>query len=511
MENDDKIMSVQNGTEASSRKAEVRLFLHEELLPLEKSKQVSSYDLVAEYAKTRKNKSPFVWLLLACCFVVVVLITVFAIMYLSRENKKIEVSSNVFNDLDMRSLLDTKSHTEMNYLVALNTSGRLENERDYRLKQAALDRDSELYLIDSMRLESGSDEQKAAVLSRYRKQLAAIHAQYDEQIKAAVAETDVNRQKLDSLNKSGTESADFSDQVRQHERSLLVSSYTDNISQLQSVLGMYQKNDFAAQRAAVGRIAGKYQKEVDSLDPVLSDTRADEIVGSMEHLPAGSYDIPGYLASLPQNVLTNDFISGMKSVQRLLGDYQYLHAAVTSIPQKHSLPDYKKSEARIVYRIGLEAGRAVSAQISNLNDTKIRLESQNAELEKQGKELLAQRDAVQQQYDATVKRYDALEQLYNGVSGDNAMFDAWFEKQAADSKASGFILDVSDPGQIKAFVVKKIRMTLPSDGSSVAVNVYHGKWQKIPGTIFLKNGTCFFTVDDPSDVSRIAAGDRFIR
>ena len=40
-----------------NRKAEVRLFLKDELIPLQKSRDVNSYNLVTEYAKTKKNDS----------------------------------------------------------------------------------------------------------------------------------------------------------------------------------------------------------------------------------------------------------------------------------------------------------------------------------------------------------------------------------------------------------------------------------------------------------------------
>ena len=50
----------------------VMLFLGEELENIHKSSQKQIYDIEKEYDKTKKHKSPFVALILAGCFVVVI-------------------------------------------------------------------------------------------------------------------------------------------------------------------------------------------------------------------------------------------------------------------------------------------------------------------------------------------------------------------------------------------------------------------------------------------------------
>ena len=100
MDNDNKIKdAAASGT--NDRKKEVRLFLEEELLPIEKSRQPSSsYDLEGEFAKTKKNKSFFIPLLMFACVTVVGFVTFLVARNVTQANERISVPADVFSDLD---------------------------------------------------------------------------------------------------------------------------------------------------------------------------------------------------------------------------------------------------------------------------------------------------------------------------------------------------------------------------------------------------------------------------
>jgi hypothetical protein len=502
MDNDNEIAVGKK--EIISHEAEVRLFLREELLPLEKSRQVSTYNLITEYAKTKKNKNPFIWIVLGSCAAIVALVTILVTMRLSGQNKKIEVKTGVFNDLDMRSLLGTKTHTEITWLIAANKTAQLENEYSHELKQAALDRDSDLYVLMSLRPESGIEEQKKDILTRYNKRIAAAHKKYDGLMKSAAAETEEAKQKLDSVDASKAEASDFASQVQQHERSWLVNSYTETVNSLRSALQRSQQNDFEQQRAAVTRLADKYQKEVDSLDPVLTDDNADRIIRNASALPLISYDMSAYVTSLPRDILTDNFLSGMKTAQNLFTDYNYMHKALAAIPQKHSMALYKDAENRLIYQMSSEFGKASASQIDSLNQTRIRLEQENGQLQQQNAELKKQGLELQD-------KYSRLSEKYSGVADNTAMFESWFEKQAADDKAAGYILEISGSDRMKVFLVSSVRDSMFTSGSDLPVTVIHGKWKKVTaGTVSNRNGVYYFIPGEAADAAKILAGDKLI-
>jgi hypothetical protein len=503
MDNGDKIEVMQNDEVETDRKAEVRLFLHDELIPLQKSSEVHSYNLVNEYAKTKKNKSSFIWILLGVCFAVVASVTVFSMIYLSKQNKKISVDSKVFSDLDMHSMLDTQSHAEMNYLVAENTCNRLETERDFKLKQAVIERDANLSLTEALRADNG-DKQKAGIISEYKRLAALIHGEYDDKIKIAADEAAQYKMQFDLKKAASLETADFSRQVQQHERTLLVDTYAKTIKDLQQQMAAYQLSEAALNTAAVSKLADAYHAEVDSLDPVLNDNRADVILKRTAGMPSKPDDVPSYLASFPENVLTDDFMERMAEVQNLFSDYQYLHNAMSGIPQKHSIAGYKTSETRLVNQIGTEFGKAVSSQITGMYAEIQRLESENSGLKNERDSLIRSREDMQAEY-------DKLEGEYTGVSGNVSMYNSWFEKMAAEEKSAGYILDVSDPSAMKAFIVQSVRAELFSKKKDIQVIVYHGKLRKVTtGTVSVQSGVCCFVPSDSAAVSKITAGDRLV-
>jgi hypothetical protein len=486
-----------------NRKAEVRLFLNDELIPLQKSRDVNSYNLVTEYAKTKQNKSVFIWSILGVCFAVVAAVTVLTVMYLSKQNKKITVDSKAFNDLDLRSMLDTQSHAEMNYLVVDNTRRQLEAERDFELKQAVIDRDSNLSLIEALRAEN-KDNRIADVKAKYRKQVTLIHREYDDKIKSASDEASGYKEKLDAMDTGNPGNADFSQQVQQHERSLLVDTYIKTLGELQQNMTAYQRSEAASNKTAVSELADKYHSEVDALDPVLDDERAAGIVQSAGNMSSKPHDVFSYINSFPRDILTKDFITGMDSIQKMSADYQYIHNLVAGIPQKNSIAGYKTAENRLVNQIGMEFGRALSSQITDMHTTIQNLQTENAGLQKE-------RDSLSQSRDELQTEYNKLQGEYSGVSGNISMYNTWFEQMAAEEKSAGYILDVSEPSALKAFVVQSVRSGLFSDGKDIPVVVYHGKSRKVTtGMIHAQDGICYFIPSEPAAVSKIAAGDRIV-
>jgi hypothetical protein len=501
MDNGDKIDIA--AAAGNNRKAEVRLFLNDELIPLQKSRDVNSYNLITEYAKTRKNKSVFIWVLLGVCFTVVASITVLTAVYLSKQNKKITVDSKVFSELDLQSMLDTRSHAEMNYLVADNTRRQLETERDFKLKQAAIDRDSNLRLIEALRVEN-KDSNTADARLQYKKQVTLIHKTYDDRIKSASDEAAAFKKKLDAMDTDSMENAGFSQQVQQHERTLLVDTYIKTIGELQQQIAAHQQSDDVSNKIAVSKLAEKYHSEVDALDPVLDDKRASGIVQSAGGMTPEFHDVSSYTDTFPRDILTKDFIAGMDSIQKLFSDYQYIHNFVAAIPQENSIAGYKTSESRLVNQIGMTFGRALSSQITEMHTTIQNLRTENDGLQEECDSLVQSRDELQ-------SGYDKLQGEYNGISGNISMFNAWFEQMAAGEKSAGYILDVSELPALKVFVVQTVRAVLFSEKKDISVVVYHGKSRKVTtGMIHADNGVCYFIPSEPAAVSKIAAGDRIV-
>lgn len=490
-------------------KAEVRLFLKDELLPLEKATHVNSYDLLSEYAKTRKNKSYFVWILMAACFAAVILVTTLVVQRLKVQNKKIEVSSSVFNDLDMSAVLNNRSHIQLECIVAENNLSQMQKEFDYKMQQAADKRDADLQLVSAMRLEN-ADSRKKQILAVYRQTGNSLHAEYDSKLSEISEKTAALKAQLAALDKKNgddIDSANFADQVQQHERTLLINSFQSTIDSMNAGFDASRRTAFSNQQTAVKNLGNKYHEEVDALDPVLKDARADQIISSAPE--AEPMALSKYETLLSQPVLTEDFVRGIKNVENLFGSYNYIHDAVEKIPQKHSIASYKDSEKRLVSGMLKEMGTAIYSEITSLNNSLMDLESQKANLLTQKAGLEKQNEDLHADLGKLQKDYGSLELQYNGVSGNISMFNSWFENSALEDESCGYVLDLSGSGKLKVFAVKSVRDNLLSDTASVGVDVYHGKRKRVSeGVVTQQDGIYYFTPSDPNTLSLIAAGDR---
>src|SRR5574344_1831145 len=168
----------------SSHRNEVLLFLKDELQPLSHDKP-HAYDLDAEYAKTKRNRSSSIWILMALCLVGAGLITFGISRYVDYQNKHIKVSIDVFNDLNLRYLLDIVSQTKEQHDNAVQEKSELEAELATGEKQAERKRDADLFTLQSLKLNAAETRRRrAAIQSEYAEALQSLHGTYDVKIAA---------------------------------------------------------------------------------------------------------------------------------------------------------------------------------------------------------------------------------------------------------------------------------------------------------------------------------------
>ena len=140
-----------NDNKIKISKKEVRLFLQSDMLPPENDTP-EYYDLEAEYAKTRKEKSHFtIWALVL--FSLGIALLVYGVTsYISFRNTSLTVGVDVFEDLNLKNLLDVVSRTESSMESAINQKVQLETDRDAELSQATIKRDSELLRLETSKI-----------------------------------------------------------------------------------------------------------------------------------------------------------------------------------------------------------------------------------------------------------------------------------------------------------------------------------------------------------------------
>ena len=211
MGNDNKVKSSKMSDEQKSSQIhkEVMLFLGGELDRIHHGASDQSYDIEKEYAKTKKQRSPFSMLMLAGCFIVVFTIAFFMTKVISAHNEEITVSLEEFDDLNLKNLLNTVGAAQANYDNAVKSRASIEGDMTVKLKAAEDTRKNDIFVIDSMNLRSKKDyaQRRGEAEKKYNEAVAAIHEEYDALLIQADREIEEYKKQVAELDTAKIESA----------------------------------------------------------------------------------------------------------------------------------------------------------------------------------------------------------------------------------------------------------------------------------------------------------------
>ena len=141
-------------------KSSIQDFLEQESRNLPTEASGVKYDLAEEYAATKSNgmKNLFpvlLWMLAAFLFVGIMAVTIVSIV--NRQNRKIEVEVESFDNLNLSNLLDLVSGTQSQINEESANKANLEAQREAVIEQAESARKSSLATLESMNLKDASE------------------------------------------------------------------------------------------------------------------------------------------------------------------------------------------------------------------------------------------------------------------------------------------------------------------------------------------------------------------
>lgn len=494
MDNDDKMKNENTLPESMSKehRSEVMLFLKDELQPLSHDKP-HSYDLETEYAKTRKNRPTYIWVVMALSFVVVGLVTFGISRLVDYNNDKIKVNIDVFNDLNLRNLLDIVSQTKTKQDGATRELSRLQAELSYGQKQAEQELEADLYTLQSLKL--GPIEtirQKKKIQEEYNKTLHNLHETYDVQIATQENLIEQYQQQLADYDSSKVAQAqqqeaaiDSTKQLYEIEKRQIQAKHEQEIANLRNQLTKQQQNDFENQKTAVREVTTKYQKEIDSLDPVVKGydellTRAQTSTHSQ------SSELLSLIKQLPPNV-SEEYRTTLNDAVSSYADFAAAQQVVAGIPQKNSVPDFVKAMAQLTYHTGNSVVAASVAEVNRLaNQSPIQTQTTQAS-EAGGKEGLLQEQVTQ--------------------------YENCLASMCQINEYDGILLAFSKTIKMPVYVTEKVRAYFmdPSYAGMVVKGTINRKNAKIASaTILLEDGQYYCRTDDVSAAGRLRIGDYII-
>jgi len=417
MDNDNKIMNSEE-----QRHKDVLLFLQDELEPLKLRNRASAYNLETEFAKTKKNKSFFVPLILLSCILVVVLVSFCIAKSIEKTNHEITVNLEEFDDVNLRNLIDTVARTQDQYEAAVKNKIQIESQKKSALNTAVDKREADLWTIDSMNLRDRAlkSKRQAEVHKAFDEQVREIDQQYDPLIAAAQAEVDAYKEKLNEYDNSKLAAAqeqqralDSERQLQELERKKLSDQYENRIASLEDQMTRMRSSHANELRKNLTEVSEKLQKEIDTLDPVIVDEYADNLLKSPDMNNRMTVDPENNQAFGEGNISDSELRTRMGEIKQLYSDHKYLDQKVVDIPHRNTLGLYTEADAYLVDRITESLADEVYGQYKDKVSVMHELEQEKRDHEADVKRLNEEKAALKTELEET--KYDMLYESMQGA------------------------------------------------------------------------------------------------
>ena len=378
-----------NEVNADFTHKEVALFLGDELKNQDEQ-QAATYDLVEEYAKTAKNKKKFVWILLGICVFIVTAGSFITAALVSKSNHRITINIDSFDDLNLRSLLNSAGRVQNLYETAVKNKAMLEENRDDELAQAQQKRENDLFTLDSVATVASKNsisDRKIKIELDYNTETQRINQEYEPKIAGAEAEIQKYKAQIDSYDKNklsaaqGAESSlDSTKQLHDIEMKTQAERYEKKIREFRQQLVAQQIKAAQDQKNAVEEVRSIYQAKIDLLDPKAREQSNEQ---NKIILDAGIKNQMG-TSTLWRSVETLDFnendytdlsssskfSESIKKAASELTELRTLAYRFKPIPMENSIKDYVPAMMHQSYSIAkdlAEAGKNLQAEVSDFH------------------------------------------------------------------------------------------------------------------------------------------------
>ena len=433
---------------------DVRMFLDSELASIYQQTKLQSYNLEKEYSETKKHKSPLPWIILGLCFAVVLATVVVMTTVINTKDRNITVEMNVFDDLNLKDLLDSVSKIQTNYDNAKSQRASLISNRESDLKNAESKREQDIFVIKSMKLSAKEERAKInQVENEYNLTMQNIQSNYEAKMSAVEAEIKEYEEQLAKYDSSKVQAAQEQERllnserrVQELERRKLSQQYERQIAELEQTIESLRNENNESVFKSVSSVSSKYQAEINGLDPVIVDAEAEEIVSGFRD--SKSRDFSTSEGSSDDGRLSSAF----EEYQSSYDDFNYLYSIISSLPQKNTIPLYVAASKNLVNKMGETFSKTTLA----LEEDKVSLAGQVNLLENKVDKLNENYNSLEDDYNLLTDDYNNLTDEYNGLSDEFARSQEEHDKEIKEQQEN-FNIDITRMGLL--YFLKKRRYT----------------------------------------------------
>ena len=322
------------------------VFLRDAIPELSEKRQ---YVLEEEFAKTKKNRSIFVWVSLAALVIFFGLTTVILTTSIQKSAENIQVRLEDFEDVNLQDVLDRAKRLENAIRDIQMALTRLKEERDTALNSIRQDASRKKELIGNQRISEAEKRRRIRdVDNEAAKAEELVSLEYDEKISELEVELASLQAEMEQYDARRLAQAREQEQILNNQKQLfqmeqdkLVNDYEDRLTQLHS---SYQ-NDLAQakeyQENLVRIIEERHREEMQDLvlkyNPIFSEGPVSEILAKT--VPARESASLELL--LPSETLARERVLSPEEYQNILSYIERLSVILSElgkIPYENSVP-----------------------------------------------------------------------------------------------------------------------------------------------------------------------------
>ena len=310
-------------------------------------KKEAQYDLGREFAKTKKNRTPLVPLVISALAVAFIAMAGALTWWIQQETENIQIDIQAFSDVNLREVLDGALRLETEMEQARARLEELVAERERQVSQRRSETVRQIELLRSRDLGNAEEERQIAELRRQEEiDIERINAEFDVLISEVQEEIADIQERIDQYDARQLEQAReqeevLNDQQQLHELELqqqreqyeerianLRRDYEQRIRELEEFQAEFEQNLRATHAREVANLIARY-------NPDMSDEDIYDLI--VADLPSGT---PGTVPF--RGVLASEGILSQQRYTALGEDQQELAALIDrlrEVPYQNSVPD----------------------------------------------------------------------------------------------------------------------------------------------------------------------------
>lgn len=539
MDNDHKVII---------QKPEVQLFLQDDVYAFNREKP-QVYDLEKEFSKVKKNKKHTIFWPLIILFIFSIFVTIGVSYYINQKNKQISVNVDVFEDLNLKNLLNMVSRLESKIQQNTASRTRLEERQKTELENLVATKDSEIFTVQSLPISVKEKQGKISEIEKkYESAVISINNRYETEIQNLDLELAELQQQLNEYDSANVERAhaqqaaiDSQRKVFEIEKEELSRSYESTINDLEKQISDLKASEISLRIQLTEEISKEYQAQyeglkaelsakIDSLDPFVTDEKYTDILTRTRKLSTvesesssqNTVEISDFDSELLENSVENPkkediqppsdveptfvFLDEATVPENLQEKYQEILALSTdydratelllSLPQENDIPQY------------VQAMDLINSQISNsLLETCYDL---SMDFKKKAEEYTLESQNLKNALTESQNLNDKLTEANFLLSEKNLILEkmySYFEHLALESGDSGYIIDITNKEKLLVYISPLFSQEI----DSTFAYVFRKSDELIGTLILIKEGDFYYGIPSSNEIAqKIKPGDKII-